>query len=75
MSGPNPIRQMAIVLDTTEAEVQFALVAGRFEDFSPVLGGAVLTELRDMEKAHFDSEGKAFGHKFHPLAPSDSHSV
>jgi phage gpG-like protein len=60
---------LALVLDANVAQVQFAIRAGRFENYAPVLNGSVLTTLRRMEEIHFDSEGGVFGGKWPPLAP------
>lgn len=66
-----PIGQLlAIELDATELQVEFALLAGRFDDFSPVLGGAVLERFRQMERDVFDTEGAAYGPRWDPLAES-----
>lgn len=61
---------LAVRLDATDAQVKFAILAGRFEDYSLVLGGAVLTTLREMEDIQFSTEGEQFGNKWPPLAPS-----
>ena len=56
-----PLMQLAVKLNATEAQVQFALMAGRFNDYRPVLGGPVLRILRSMERRIFETEGAAFG--------------
>lgn len=61
---------LALKLDASEAQVKFALMAGRFEDYTPVLKGSVLTTLRRMEQHHFATDGGVFGHDWPPLAPS-----
>lgn len=66
----NPIVGLAVALDATEAQIQFALMAGRFEDYRPVLGGSVLATLREMEKLQFATEGSVFGDAWPGLAPS-----
>ncbi len=64
------LTDLAIALDATEAQLQFALLAGRFEDYQPVLAGSVLTTLREMEKLHFASEGSVFNDTWDPLKPA-----
>lgn len=49
--------QLEAELDASEAEIRFGIVAGRFDDFRPVLAGAVLSTLRTMERTQFDSRG------------------
>lgn len=61
---------LALALDASEAQLQFAIRAGRFEDYTPVLRGSVLTTLKRMEALQFDTEGSVFGGAWPPLAPS-----
>ena len=62
--------RLAVALDASDAQVKFAILAGRFEDYGPVLGGAVLKTLRSAEDLQFSTEGAAFGGDWPPLAPS-----
>jgi phage gpG-like protein len=64
------IAGLSTVLDASEAQVKFALLAGRFEDYRPVLGGPILGTLREMVKIQFATEGDAFGSGWPELAPS-----
>lgn len=65
----NPLAGLAIVLNATEQQVKFALLAGRFEDYSPVLRGSVVQTLREMEALHFDTEAEVFEKPWAPLTP------
>lgn len=56
-------------LDASAEQVRFALLAGRFDDFTPVLTGSVLTTLRSMAQEQFDSKG-ALGTPVWPLTLS-----
>jgi phage gpG-like protein len=67
----NPvIAGLAVVLDASEAQVKFAILAGRFEDYRPVLRGRIRRTLNEMENLQFSTEGSAFGNPWPPLAPS-----
>lgn len=66
----NPLAALSIELHASEAQIKFALLAGRFEDYGPVLGGAIVPLLRDTIKTHFATEGDAFGKGWSELAPS-----
>lgn len=69
MTAPRGVLDLlAVRLNATAAQVRFALLAGRFEDFRPVLGGAILITLREMERKQFATEGAAFGKVWPPLA-------
>ncbi len=70
MAGPNLLGALGVVLDASEAQVKFAILAGRFEDYRPVLKGSVLKTLRRAEDLHFSTEGDIFGDPWPPLAPS-----
>ena len=70
MASPSPLIALAVKLDATEAQVRFALLAKRFEDYTPVLKSNVLTTLRKMEALQFDTEGAIFGHDWPALSPN-----
>jgi phage gpG-like protein len=66
---PNPLADLAFALDASEMEVQFALLAGRFEDYSPVLKSSVVATLREMKTLHFETKGALFDKQWAALAP------
>ena len=46
-------------IDITPALVRFATLAGRWTDFTPVLGGRVDTAARNLIRRQFETEGRA----------------
>jgi hypothetical protein len=65
----SPLADLAFVLDASEMQVRFALLAGRFEDYTPVLQSSVVATLREMETLHFETEGGLFDKPWAPLSP------